>query len=139
MINDIENLIDYGPIGPRYSTVLLKNFEEILKNVPPKNHRLLIIATTESKMFLNELKLTKRFSNIFHVPNVTNLDELMIVLEESLLFDSSELEEISNELKFQTINIGIKKLLMIINISQQDVRKVDRFVQMFKDHQDEDD
>ena len=106
---------------------MLRTFEEILKKLPLKNHRLLIIATTKSRLFLSELLLLKCFSKVFHVPNVTNVDELKIVLQESQIFDPLEIDEIATRLKSQFIDIGIKELLTLIDGAKQDERKVEMF------------
>ena len=40
VVDDIEKLIDYAPIGPRFSNVLLQALLALLNRKPPKNHKL---------------------------------------------------------------------------------------------------
>ena len=49
VVDNIERLIDYGPIGPRYSNLTLQALLVLLKKPPPRGKRLLIICTTSRK------------------------------------------------------------------------------------------
>ena len=40
VVDDVEKLIDYAPIGPRFSNVLLQTLSALLNKKPPKNHKL---------------------------------------------------------------------------------------------------
>ena len=59
VVDNIERLIDYGPIGPRYSNLTLQALLVLLKKPPPRGKRLLIICTTSRKevsIFFSRLK-----------------------------------------------------------------------------------
>ena len=64
MLDDVERLIDYVPIGPRFSNLVLQALKSFLKTQPPvgtqgSQRKLLIIATTGSKSVLEELEIAQ--------------------------------------------------------------------------------
>jgi vesicle-fusing ATPase len=46
VIDDIERLLEYVPIGPRFSNVILQTLMILVKKMPPVGHKSLIIGTT---------------------------------------------------------------------------------------------
>jgi len=61
-IDDIERIIDYVAIGPRFSNVVLQTLLVLLKKVPPDyGRRLLIIGTTSCPHLLQDLGLVQAF------------------------------------------------------------------------------
>lgn len=46
MLDDIERLLEYVPIGPRFSNVVLQTLLVLLKRSPPMGRKLLVIGTT---------------------------------------------------------------------------------------------
>ena len=71
VLDDVETLLDYAPIGPRYSNLVLQALKVLLKQQPPHNRRLLVIATTSSKQVLDDLGLSGAFSSVIGAPNIT--------------------------------------------------------------------
>jgi vesicle-fusing ATPase len=49
LVDNIERLLDYGPIGPRYSNLTLQALLVLLKKQPPKGRKLLILCTTSRR------------------------------------------------------------------------------------------
>ena len=46
-VDDIERIIDYSPIGPRFSNTIVQTLLILLKKIPPvPERRLMVIATT---------------------------------------------------------------------------------------------
>ncbi|CAH1756857.1 10061_t:CDS:10 [Entrophospora sp. SA101] len=131
VVDNIERLLDWVPIGPRFSNSVLQTLLVLLKKRPPKDRRLLILATTNEKSVLQQMDMSDCFNSEIEVPNINDLDSIEIVLKELALFNNDEREqalEILRQNHLIKINIGIKKLLMIIEMSRQDVDKVDKFV-----------
>ena len=63
VLDDIERLIDYVRIGPRFSTPVLQALFALLKKPPPKeNSRLLVLGTTADPHFLEEADLFQAFN-----------------------------------------------------------------------------
>jgi vesicle-fusing ATPase len=116
IIDDLERLMDYTPIGPRFSNLVLQALLVLLNQEPPKGHRLLVLATSSSMDFLREVDLVSRFPKIVRVRQLRHLDEVMSVADESNLFSDDELRWIKHELgKIENFPpVGIKSLLQII-------------------------
>ena len=49
LVDNIERLLDYGPIGPRYSNLTLQALLILLKKQPPKGKKLLVLCTTSRR------------------------------------------------------------------------------------------
>lgn len=123
---------DYVPIGPRFSNSVLQALLVLLKKKPPKDRRLLILATCTNRQILDQMDMTDEFSAELYVPTITSLEGIDIVLQQLELFEDSERERAISILQQanmdQKLTIGIKKLLMIIEMARQDDDKVDKFV-----------
>ena len=116
-IDDIERIIDYVAIGPRFSNVVLQTLLVLLKKVPPDHgRRLLIIGTTSCPHLLQDLGLVQAFG----VNQSTSLleDPLQIaeVLRVAAHLTESDAEAIGNAI---TKPIGIKTLLMVAEMAKQ--------------------
>lgn len=117
--DDIEGLIEYNPVGPRMSNTILQTLRTLIRAVPPKGHRLLIMATTSRRSTLQQLDITSIFNKEIAVPSVHNLLELQHVLRAQQIFrDQSTLVEAMNRVAEATrgsneIKVGIKSILEI--------------------------
>lgn len=49
VVDNVERLLDYGPIGPRYSNLTLQALLVLLKKQPPKGRKLLILCTSSRR------------------------------------------------------------------------------------------
>jgi len=132
VIDSLERLLDWVPIGPRFSNTVLQTLLVLLKKQPPKGHKLLIISTTSQKSILQEMDMLDSFNAEIYVPSIKSLSSIDIVLKEIDLFSDSErayvMENIRHEIKSNYVSIGIKKLLMIAEMARQDDDKVSKFV-----------
>jgi len=116
VIDDVERLLDYVAIGPRFSNAVLQTLLVLLKKYPPKGRKLLILATTSSKDVLEAMGFMDVFNQVLHVPDVSGGMEVATVLSELQCFGSDELASIEKQFKG---SIPIKKLLMIAEMAQQ--------------------
>ncbi|XP_058800718.1 vesicle-fusing ATPase 1-like [Phymastichus coffea] len=119
VVDNIERLLDYGPIGPRYSNLTLQALLVLLKKLPPRGRKLLILCTTSRRQVLEDMELLTAFSTILHVPNLSTPDHLLSVLEEVELFSKEELSSLHAKLQGKRVFIGIKKLLGLIDMARQ--------------------
>ncbi|XP_018424505.1 PREDICTED: vesicle-fusing ATPase [Nanorana parkeri] len=119
VVDDIERLLDYVPIGPRFSNLVLQALLVLLKKAPPQSRKLLIIGTTSRKDVLQEMEMLDAFSTTIHVPNIRSGEQLMEALELLGSFKDNERSIIAQHVKGKKIYIGIKKLLMFIEMSMQ--------------------
>jgi vesicle-fusing ATPase len=136
VVDDIESLLDYAPIGPRFSNLIFQTLKILFKSVPPRGRKLIIVATSGEKELLKELGLLKTFSQIINVPNVSRGTEIVNVFEQLESFNKSEIEKLNRELKTKTCSIGIKSLIDLIEYSKQttDEYRVVKFVNVLEDY-----
>ena len=78
LVDNIERLLDYGPIGPRYSNLTLQALLVLLKKNPPKGRRLLIICTTSRKEVLEQMEMLSAFTDVLHVSNLTRPEHFQV-------------------------------------------------------------
>lgn len=98
MVDNIERLLDYGPIGPRYSNLTLQALLVLLKKQPPKGKKLLVLCTSSRKEVLQEMEMLSAFTAILHVPNLSKPEELVTVLKQFDLFDDHDIHKIFNQI-----------------------------------------
>ncbi|XP_051904506.1 vesicle-fusing ATPase isoform X1 [Hippocampus zosterae] len=135
VVDDIERLLDYVPIGPRFSNLVLQALLVLLKKAPPKGRKLLIIGTTSRKDVLQEMEMLDAFSTTIHIPNISTGEQLVDALELLGSFTDKERASIAQQLKGKRVWIGIKKLLVLIEMSlqmDQDYR-VTKFLTLLRD------
>ncbi|XP_034426801.1 vesicle-fusing ATPase-like isoform X1 [Hippoglossus hippoglossus] len=135
VVDDIERLLDYVPIGPRFSNLVLQALLVLLKKSPPKGRKLLIIGTTSRKDVLQEMRMLNAFSTTIHIPNISSGEQLMEALELLGSFQEKERAIIAEAVKDDSLSIGIKKLLMLIEMAVQmdpDYR-VSKFLSLLRD------
>lgn len=135
VVDDIERLLDYVPIGPRFSNLVLQALLVLLKKPPPKGRKLLIIGTTSRKDVLQEMEMLDAFSTTIHIPNISRGEQLVEALELLGSFQDVERASIAKAVKGQSLWIGIKKLLMLIEMSVQmdPGHRVSKFLSLLKD------
>ncbi|KAK7112888.1 vesicle-fusing ATPase-like isoform X2 [Littorina saxatilis] len=119
VIDDIERLLDYVPVGPRFSNLVLQALLVLLKKAPPAGRKLLVIGTTSRKDVLRDFEMLNVFSTIVHVSNISGSKGLMAVLENAEVFGKQELDYIQKKTDGKKLFIGIKKLLVLIEMARQ--------------------
>ncbi|XP_055389616.1 vesicle-fusing ATPase 1 [Condylostylus longicornis] len=119
VVDNIERLLDYGPIGPRYSNMGLQALLVLLKKQPPKGRKLLVLCTSSRRQVLEEMEMLSAFTSIIHVPNLSESDHVVEVLEQHDIFSRDELNKIAKKMHKRRVFIGIKKLLGFIDMIRQ--------------------
>jgi vesicle-fusing ATPase len=115
VIDDLERLIEYIRVGPRFSNYVLQALLVLLKKPPPEDRRLLVIATTSIPLLLDDLGLTQSFSLSQHVPKLEPGEGgIAKVLKDSGVKEG-DVESIAKAI---TNPIGIKRLLMIVEMAR---------------------
>lgn len=98
LVDNIERLLDYGAIGPRYSNLSLQALLVLLKKQPPKGKKLLIIATSSRRQVLEDMEMLSAFTSVLHVPNLSAPEHIIAVLEQSDCFTKQEMSSIYKKL-----------------------------------------
>lgn len=119
LVDNIERLLDYGPIGPRYSNLTLQALLILLKKEPPPGKKLLVLCTSSRKQVLEEMEMLPAFTGILHVPNINKPEQVMAILESTEVFNKQELASIAKKITGKRIFVGVKKLLAIIDMAKQ--------------------
>mmetsp|Transcript_18571 Transcript_18571/g.27214 ORF Transcript_18571/g.27214 Transcript_18571/m.27214 type:complete len:755 (-) Transcript_18571:411-2675(-) len=116
-IDDIERIIDYVAIGPRFSNLVLQTLLVLLKKIPPdEGRRLLVIGTTSVPHLLEDLGLVQAFSLTQHITLLDEPDQIQKVLKASANMTDADASGIANAI---TKPIGIKQLLMVAEMAKQ--------------------
>ncbi|KAH0559288.1 transport between ER and Golgi ATPase protein [Trichoglossum hirsutum] len=131
VVDNIERIIDWVPIGPRFSNPVLQTLMVLLRKQPPKGRRLLILATTTERSVLSQLDLFNSFDADIAVPNVNTYDELSHILRKSGAFSGADqqgaLSEMQERTQSTSVGVGIKKILLGIETARQDEDMPGRF------------
>ncbi|KAL1737610.1 hypothetical protein HDZ31DRAFT_71019 [Schizophyllum fasciatum] len=130
VVDNIERLIDWTPMGARFSNAVLQALLVLLGRRPPKGRRLLVIATTSVRPILTDLGLSEVFDSELRIAPITTLSALERVLKEVELFPTSEgrrsamrmLESagFGHDQETSRLQIGIKKLLSMVEMARQE-------------------
>ncbi len=130
VVDEIESLLDYAPIGPRFSNFVLQTLKLLFKKMPPKGKKLLLIATTSEKELVKELGLYQSFSKVIHVPTISRGNEIINVLDQLECFNKTEMEFVKRQLSQKSLSLGVKSLLDLIEFSKQatDEYKIAKFI-----------
>lgn len=133
VVDSIEKIVEWVPIGPRFSNPVLQALAVLLGKQPPHERRLLVLATTSNKAMLTDMDLEDAFLADIRVPSITSLRSIDYVLRETQLFASPEEHARCLQLLLAAgldqegrINIGIKKLLSEIEMARLDDDPADK-------------
>jgi vesicle-fusing ATPase len=123
VVDNIERILGWVPVGPRFDNAVLQALMVLLHKQPPEGRRLLVLATTSERSVLQQLDLFNYFDSDIAIPNVGSFEELRYILEHS---DGGEfpdidraLAEIQQTTRSDTINVGVKKILLGIESARQ--------------------
>ncbi|KAG6832359.1 hypothetical protein H0H87_001824 [Tephrocybe sp. NHM501043] len=127
VVDNIERLIDWTPMGARFSNAVLQTLLVLLGRRPPKGRRLLIIATSSQRQILSNIGFSATFDTELEIPSISNLRSLDFVLRQVKLFSSEdELRTVIDSLHVagydgrDRLLIGIKKLLSMVEMARQE-------------------
>ena len=117
-LDDIERLIEYVPIGPRFSNTVLQTLLVLLKKIPPdEGRRLLVIGTTSNAHFLEDLGLVSAFGVSQSVPLLEEPKDICEVLRVAAHMNEKDARSIAKGMHNKPI--GIKQLLMVAEMAKQ--------------------
>ncbi|KAF6996884.1 hypothetical protein CFC21_013166 [Triticum aestivum] len=114
ILDDIERLLEFVAIGPRFSNLISQTLMVLLKRVPPKGKNLLVIGTTSETTFLDSIGMSGVFSVTYEVPKLTKEDAAK-VLRHLNVFDEGDVETAAEALD----DMPIKKLYTLVEMAAQ--------------------
>ncbi|GJM89097.1 hypothetical protein PR202_ga05697 [Eleusine coracana subsp. coracana] len=118
ILDDIERLLEYVAIGPRFSNLISQTLLVLLKRVPPKGKNLLVIGTTSEVGFLESIGMCDVFSVTYHVPKLKKEDAKK-VLQHLSVFDESDLDAAAEALD----DMPIKRLYTVVEMAAQGLQE----------------
>jgi vesicle-fusing ATPase len=134
VVDEIEAIIDYVGVGPRFSNSVLQTLRTFIRKLPPKDRFRLILCTTSQRQVLSELGLLNAFSSETPMPYVLNGTELSNVLAGSRAFDDRAIRQIPKWLAEETgserVGVGVKDILTAIGRSKKSENMVEKFVEI---------
>ncbi|KAK4589371.1 hypothetical protein RGQ29_020089 [Quercus rubra] len=114
VLDDIERLLEYVAIGPRFSNIISQTLLVLLKRLPPKGKKLMVIGTTSEVGFLDSIGFCDNFSVTYNVPTLKTNDAKK-VLEQLNVFAKEDIDTAAESLN----DMPIKKLYMLIEMAAQ--------------------
>lgn len=140
VLDNVERMIEYSPIGPRFNNALLQVLMVLTKQVPPQGRRLLIIATTSCANVMEQLDYKAAFSATLRTPTLdsTEIGAIVDGTAESInlsqqadgefgsihssgltptVFESEEDRRLAIAM-LEAEHLGVKKLLMILHMAR---------------------
>jgi vesicle-fusing ATPase len=117
ILDELERLIEYIKIGPRFSNLVLQTLLVYIKKIPPKkngsNNKLLIIGTTSIPERLEDLELTNAFNVRITINNLKKEDVMNVLNNyEGNHSDKEKITSLVGE-------VPIKQLLLMLEMSKQ--------------------
>eukprot|EP00477_Mikrocytos_mackini_P000464 GAHX01000494.1.p1 GENE.GAHX01000494.1~~GAHX01000494.1.p1 ORF type:complete len:751 (+),score=171.72 GAHX01000494.1:46-2298(+) len=128
ILDQIEVLLSYVPIGPRFLTNVLQSLNVLVKKYPPviedkEPRRLVIIATTAKIDVITQLGLKENFDVCQFIPSIKTKEDCESILKNfDEQINDEELTAIVNG--FENTSIGIKKLLMLFDMAKDEDGRV---------------
>ncbi|CAH8316773.1 unnamed protein product [Eruca vesicaria subsp. sativa] len=114
ILDNIERLLEYSEIGPRFSNTIFQTLLIYLNKLPEEGRKLFVLGTTSEKRFLNAVGLRKVFSVTYSVP-LLGTEDAKKVLKQLNVFSEDDIEVASKALN----DIPIKQLYFLIEMAAQ--------------------
>lgn len=132
VLDNVELLLDWVPVGPRFSSAVLAAIKGLMENKPPKARPLLILATTSQRTVMQQLELN--FDAEIAVPNVRSQQELAHIMQESGAFEQQDIQraigEIEQTVQSREIGVSVRRILLGIQTAMQDPDRAGRFAEI---------
>lgn len=136
VIDDVEDVIEFVDIGPRFSSSILQTIRALMKRMPPPpNHRLLIVLTTRDLSLMNRLGITPLVKTLLAVPTLDSVNDLeRLLMRCKTVLSDADIRGIIEQVKAsrRAFSIPIRTLLDALRVASQDVESASaRFMQVF--------
>eukprot|EP00891_Asterochloris_glomerata_P007298 jgi/Astpho2/7298/fgenesh1_pm.00113_%23_29_t len=116
VLDDIERLLEYVSIGPRFSNGILQTLLVLLKKQPPKGRKLLVLGTTSVASVMEDMEITTSFNVVLNVPKLRE-QEIKKVFHALGAFAPQEMDMAVASLT--DTSMSMKRLLLLIDMARQ--------------------
>eukprot|EP00471_Norrisiella_sphaerica_P003766 CAMPEP_0184491544 /NCGR_PEP_ID=MMETSP0113_2-20130426/20671_1 /TAXON_ID=91329 /ORGANISM="Norrisiella sphaerica, Strain BC52" /LENGTH=694 /DNA_ID=CAMNT_0026875957 /DNA_START=187 /DNA_END=2271 /DNA_ORIENTATION=+ len=118
ILDNLERLLEYVPIGPRFANHVLQALMVLTNRIPPKSSSVLVVATCSSARVLRDLNLMDVFNVRVQVPELSSPAQIEKVLSSDELKLNISSQEVKKIAESCTLPISIKQLLLIIEMTR---------------------
>ena len=120
ILDDIERIMEYVAIGPRFSNQVLQTLLVLVKAQPPPGHRLMVVGTSSIPDMLEAMQVTDSFDLCVPVPPLETAAQYSAVLSSGKLLTMSASDVAAVSAHLAGKSMGIKKLLSIVEMCRID-------------------
>ncbi|GBF95528.1 hypothetical protein Rsub_08509 [Raphidocelis subcapitata] len=121
ILDDIERLLEYVAIGPRFSNLILQVLLVLVKKQPPAGRKLLVIGTTSSGQVLDSMGLAEAFNVLLHVPALRGEEVSRVLAQEGAFAEADIPAAVDILAKYCGRDVPIKKLLLWLEMARQEL------------------
>lgn len=132
IIDDIDSVIDFSPIGPRFANKIFQACLVFLKERPPRGHKLAVFVTTCARSNLELIGMTSRYfyKELILTP-LSDAKEVITIAESILQMKvtlSEQEEKDANEFfKISGNAIPIKRCIEALDIAKRQAKGATEF------------
>lgn len=138
VIDDIETIIEWSDVGPRFSNLLVSSLKTLIRARPPADKPLLVLGTSSRFDVLDRLDMTSLFTKRVFVNSVASIDELDPVMHAVQFLDPETRVQVAQQIRQLTgstvLGIGIKSLLSLITLTRVSENSASDFVEEVVEH-----
>ncbi|VDD80929.1 unnamed protein product [Mesocestoides corti] len=123
IVDNIEGLIEYNPVGPRFSNYMVQAIKDLVSQPLPAGRKMLVLATTSLRSAMEEQYVTHSFSWHIHVSMMSKPEHIASALEEDQRLTAQECSQIERNLIQRqqtdpsfTLCVGIKHLIDLLDL-----------------------
>lgn len=139
VLDDIERLIEFIHIGPRFSNHLLQTLLVLIKKTPPNpDRKLMIIGTTSLKNIMQQMDIVDCFNLSQNIPTLRKESEYREVLNQFKV-STENVQKICQYLKSEQESIvdmggiSIKNMILSIDLALQNTKDGKLEGQLFRE------
>lgn len=115
VLDNIERLIEYVDIGPRFSNAVLQTILVLLGKKPPMDRKLLILGTTSYPTVLKPMEILDAF-NVVVTVHTLSPDEILSFSQQVLSRYLKNAGSVDDLRPVLPSHIGVKKLLLVLDM-----------------------
>lgn len=119
ILDDIESLLEYVPIGMRFNMSMVQTIMTLVRQLPPRGKKLMVIATSSTPTLLKELGIRQHFTHTMSVPLVESVAGMIEIIETLGVFTKEETDGLKEDMENVRLRVGIKKLIDVCMTSKQ--------------------
>lgn len=128
IIDDIDSLIEFSPIGPRFSNKILQALLVLLKQPPPPGHKLVIFAITSKRESMSMIGIDSRyFYEEIELGPLRKLNHIIAVAKDAcnakILISKNEIQEADEFLSENPV--PVKRAIEAIDFLVFDAKEMD--------------